>query len=255
MRSRRARYRSRRSGGGYKRLRLNRGLIFGVIGGVATVMVLLVGLFVLVTGQNAEKCKTIGLKGGIASCEVNERLSYSEIYLVVGNVANSPVPELNEKERAYIINTLYDPSNEDARLTIMSAPSASEVINRYSHITNEDIEDIDSKDGKELTDEIDRKVAYLENLLDQISEDIKSEPRGNHVDYLSAIENATSSADGKTLIIVKGSGISDSGDLDFTDDTLNRLISDDNLESIVADENFLRIANDERKNMKGISLY
>lgn len=197
--------------------------------GVAIALIaFLSALGMIVISDNSTECKKIELDGGLFGCAINEKYAYDRIIMVVGNTANVPAPTLTKLTKRYITNSLV--KNEDLELEVFSV-----------NPLREQIRINDDADATELDEGIGSMVSTTNARLQSIEKSLNVAPKGDGAVYLESLTKAINSAvserddeNEKVLIIVTGSGLSDSGALNFAsrdnllhrdvDEIINRLV-------------------------------
>ena len=91
---------------------------FWIIGIVATVgLAAILGMTTLGSLDAMQKCEEEGYGRpswslDISSCPADEDYAYDGVAMVVGNVANSPVPKVTKEANSYLRNSLAKASGE-----------------------------------------------------------------------------------------------------------------------------------------------
>ncbi len=142
--------------------------------------------------------------GGLPESNIDE---YDAACFVVGNVANSPVPNfLSEKK---IIEAVFNNTEKGEKPNICM----------YSAVENPESIEISKKFLSEKGQNQSAIKSQAEDLARGINETAKSSPTRGGADYFEAIMRAASYLEGveaeKPIIIVWGSGLSDTGVVDF----------------------------------------
>ena len=209
--------------GGFKVKKTNTGLKL-VIGAVAAVLFLLIGLGSVVVMDNNKICSKIGLSGFISdSCFGKPGQSFNKVAIVVGNTANTPEPTIRKEIQGYIASSLIQ---EESEIEVYSVtPDKKKFSIKGSIDSDSNLED---------------RVQAVSDMLDDIKEKISTAPTASGAQYLEAIIRASRSMsledNEKGVVIVIGSGLSDGGVLNFADnDILDRDI--DSLMEELTDEN------------------
>lgn len=162
-------------------------------------------------------------QANLFGCIAEEKYSYDNIIIVAGNTSNTAKPELTKLARRYITNSLLkNPSTE------IKAYSAATGANRIRFKFDKDGKSFAEAYEKTIRDK--EKMQLIRDYADAIEVKLQTAPATDGVDYLEAIEKSASHSDedGKNLIIVIGSGLSDSGKLDFANEKiLTRKCKDD----------------------------
>ncbi len=234
------------------------GYLFGGAG-----VLLAIGLIVVLMGsrvisQNNTKCKKNGrdYNATISGCEAKSEYVSKNILIVVGNTKYTPIPKISTSVKKMLRNTLFSDKEINSSITVISATSAKNILGEYENVWQKSIDEItkerDEKDEK--TTELDDRLEYIDDAIKDIEEKIKKQPIAGHVDYLSAINRGRNTIDGDVKVIVIGSGISDSGDLDLSNkDILAKL--DSNIEEVVNSPEFIQIYSGKEKNLKGAEIF
>lgn len=176
------------------------------------VSILLLGLGIYFVAKNIDNGDVCGERGideeKKGYCQVSDK-DYGQLVIVAGNTQNTPTPNLDFTDgdlRDILAGVFYSSeTNKAPDIKIISAAKG-----------NEDIAFKNNKPAKNIS-------ASNNNLMKlgrSINEAIKSEPKHNGADYFNAILEAnrylnSSNANSQKLILVIGSGYSDSGVLDF----------------------------------------
>lgn len=134
-----------------------------------------------------------------------------EIAIVLGNTQNTPAPSLSGDVSEVIISTMLAHKGEDADILIDS-------IKFISAIKQPDVIDLDgdvklsgiSHNNSNAKRDAKRNITAIEKKLNDLP------PRDNGANYLEAIMEARNNVKSGSRIIVIGSGLSDSGDLNFS---------------------------------------
>lgn len=180
-----------------------------IVVGVLVFLLLISGLGFIVYRQNEEQCQKFGLKGGLFSCKIDKKYEFASIAFVVGNTANSPAPVLTKTTKKFIQNSV---GVEDSIVDIFSAtPSHPRISYKEEKSDAGSLDDIAAMEEKANT------------RIDAISKAIQTSPTEDGAAYLesiiragrSALNKATDFEQGKAAVIVIGSGLSDSGVLNF----------------------------------------
>lgn len=181
------------------------------IGGTIAAIVAIVGaLFITGAATTNSQCRAAGFKGsaGIDSCRVDEKYTYDKIALVVGNTANSPIPKLSNELTKYLKNSLLN--NPEIKITIFSATPSRNKLHFDAVSINDD------GNTKSLLSNIDEQILH-------IADAIQTEPEENGAEYFETIRRAAGSLQergSKSIILVIGSGLSDSGPLNYAKGSL-----------------------------------
>ncbi|MBO7720516.1 OmpA family protein [Candidatus Saccharibacteria bacterium] len=186
-----------------------------VILGILVFLLLISGLGFIVYRQNEEQCQKIGLRGSLFSCKIDKKYEFASIAFVAGNTANSPVPVLTKTTKKFIQNSI---NIEDSVVDIFSATPSHPRINY--------------KEERQSTNSQDDIAAMEEKAdlrIEAVSKAIQTSPTESGAAYLeavlragrSALNKATDFENGKAAVIVIGSGLSDSGVLNFTNTEAN----------------------------------
>ena len=188
--------------------------ILAISGAIASVAIVLVLFLVIgsITANN-EECEQIYLQGtfsfgGTPPCKAKPDKKYSQISIVVGNTANMPIPKLSNELKEYIAGSIVSRSEKDvADIQILSVTPEKSVIAYDGYVPKEykNVKDF----NREITD-----------AIEDIESSLRYSPRANGADFIGSMERAAEemskcSSDEKCLIIVIGSGLSDSGKLNF----------------------------------------
>ena len=135
-----------------------------------------------------------------------------EIAIVIGNTQNTPSPQLTGELLETVENTLLQHKGDDApelvdSIKIISAIKNPEVINiSSSELKLKEIGNNNSNAKRNAQ----ANVKALEEKINTLT------PTDNGANYLEAILKARDNVEEGSKIVVIGSGLSDSGDLDFS---------------------------------------
>ncbi len=196
-------------------------IISAIVLGLAGILSILIGSALI---GKADACKTVSEQTSIDRCEN----PFQQVIFVVGNTANTPTPTLNEGN-SKIISALYDIDKKGK--TGLS----------YISVANPD----DSPQSFNINKKGSEKIS--EAVVKQISSSVADV---DGADYLEAIRNAAGHAKNKedTLIYVIGSGLSDSGLLNFANDDLLKLDTDEVKKSVLS-------AIEDKDELDGITIF
>lgn len=134
-----------------------------------------------------------------------------EIAIVIGNTQNTPAPSLSGDVAETISSTMLTHKGEDTDVLVDS-------IKFISAIKQPAVIDLDgdvklsgiSHNNSNAKRDAKRNITAIEKKLNNLP------PRNNGANYLEAIMEARSNVKSGSRIIVIGSGLSDSGDLNFS---------------------------------------
>ncbi len=186
------------------------------IGAILLVVGVVFGMTYINVNSAIAKCETahyakpeFGLSVG--SCPADEDYASDSVALVVGNTANSPVPTLTEEADKYLRNSLAK-TEGDLSLNIYSATPSGERIK---------LSDLKVKKSGNVG-------SFIKNstkTLDAVNSAIKKPAAEKGADYFNNIVAAgravtTSPSSKKPLVLVIGSGLSDTQPLNFANGDL-----------------------------------
>lgn len=135
-----------------------------------------------------------------------------EVALVIGNTQNTPAPSISEDISEIIRGTMLQHKGDDAyeladSIKIISATKEPEVIDL----------DVTSMKLREIGNNNSNAKRSAEINIKALSEKIESSvPKDNGANYLEAILKARDNVKEGSRILVIGSGLSDSGELNFS---------------------------------------
>lgn len=150
--------------------------------------------------QRNEECKTLEIGGGWHIFRTTCDRSFNKIIFVVGDTANTPHPSVDYEN---FIRYAYDKDSSNSGIYTISVASPSRKPKRISFESN-------NIDG------------IIEKTKEQVGDMVANR---DGADYLEAISTAADSIsdNDRALIYVIGSGLSDSGLLNFADDELLKI--------------------------------
>jgi hypothetical protein len=131
--------------------------------------------------------------------------TYTSAVIIVGNTANQPQPALSDNVVGYLTQALFD----GASLTIISAAGTSKHEEISCEMPNAEIK----PGGNERTN-----MSALSKYVTAIEKAIATDPGKDHLDFFGAVKTAIGSlraASGNKLLVIIGSGLSDSGLISF----------------------------------------
>ena len=174
----------------------------------------------------ATTCEKVSENTGISVSRCEEDEKFSQIIFVLGDTANTPKPQIDD-EYIEIITTMYDLNGKNG-LSYLSVSKPDDVPRPFEI-------------KKQRTDKIKKKIS------EQIE---SSRATVDGADYLEAIRNAAGYAKDKenTLIYVIGSGLSDSGLLNFAED---KLLTDYDIDEI---QNYIASKVKDREELSGLTI-
>ena len=217
----------------YSKVKVTLGIVAGALGFAG----LAVGLGAMASSDNADYCEKIGLKSGfIEGCKVDKELVYDKIVILAGNTANSPSPMLSDKHKEILHNSLY--SDGDMKIELYSAASKTSRIKFQSKIK------IGESDSPKTLAE---KYSKIEAEIDQA---LSSSPKVKGANYYDSIIKLGKGLSGdykrgdRVLLIVMGSGLSDSGTIDFSAEENSEILKKDT-DAIVSAVNEANKINEE----------
>lgn len=212
------------------------------IGAILLVAGVLFGMTYINVNSAIAKCGAAGYgepewSWRVTSCPADEDYASDSVALVVGNTANSPAPKLTDEADKYLRNSLAK-TDGDLQFYLYSAtPSGSRI----------QLDDLKVKKAGNVNS----FVANSTQTIDKIDKAIDRAPSENGADYFNNIVAAgravtTSPSTKAPLVLVIGSGLSDSQPLNFANgdllhadpaDVLNQLkakgtIAQDDLEGV-----------------------
>lgn len=186
---------------------------FWIIGIVATVgLAAILGMTTLGSLDAMQKCEEEGYGRpswslDISSCPADEDYAYDGVAMVVGNVANSPVPKVTKEANSYLRNSLAKASGE-LEVDIFSATPGGRTM--------------EAEGGKaRRAGNVSAFIRNANRQLSTIDEVVVKPSTEPHVDYFNNILTAARSVKSSPkvdngLVLVVGSGLSDSQPLNFT---------------------------------------
>lgn len=192
---------------GFKAKKTNTGLKL-VLGAIAAVLTLIIGLGSVVVMDNNKICSEIGLSGFVFdACYGKSGQSFDKVAIVVGNTANTPEPTIRKEIQGYIAASLI---KEESSIEVYSVtPDKKKFFIKNNIDTDGNLED---------------RVHAVREMLDDISKKIATEPTVSGAQYLETIiraaRNMALTGKEKGVVIVIGSGLSDGGILNFADNDL-----------------------------------
>lgn len=181
-------------------------------GGALLAIAVIIGGMVFFNGTAAmKKCETAGYgmperAFSIKACPADEDYSHDSLAFVIGNTANNPKPTLTDETEKYLLNSLAN-TNGDLTAEMYSAvPGGIEI-------------PIDTKKVRKASN----VTSFIRNSykkVDAINEGMQQAPTDNGADYFNNILAAgqalkTNDESEAPLLIVIGSGLSDSQPLNF----------------------------------------
>ncbi len=216
---------------------LNKGLIFGCIGGAVALFGIITLLVVTGRSGSDEKCRSIGLSGGDFfgnSCEVDKNYASENIIIIAGNTKNSPVPTLSAEGQKIISNSILN----GATIEIYSAAPTLDSLARIQVTPGE-------------ARNVDEATSLVKRRFTEINKYMSRAPKSNGVDYFGAISDAMVRLrrKGGTIMVI-GSGLSDSGILNFANEDLLSLKPEDILDELVEKNEIPNISFDKDVEIK-----
>lgn len=189
---------------------IDKSLVLKIGAGVFAIVGILGALLGTGYMSTSSQCKEAGFGGAasIDTCRTDSAYTYDKVAIVVGNTANSPKPALSDELTKYLKNSLL--TNPKMEVAIISATPS------HSVMSYEPTEVKDASNSQVLLKAINKEV-------DKVADTIQSAPKENGSEYLEAILNAVRAVQnrqGRSLILVIGSGLSDSAPLDFSNNGL-----------------------------------
>ena len=183
--------------------------ILAICGTIVAAIALVFGISSLT--KNSNPCDLYGdrdeIEGRSGWCSTYH--GYDKVAIVVGNTQNSPVPKLDEKSKEIITDAFFSANRDDdeLHLPIVSASTDNELIDLKGEV---------QAPARNIT----ATKSILKKNFSIIEEKMSAAPNKDGADYLNAILKASSLVKGgkKSAIIVIGSGYSDSGKLNFSED-------------------------------------
>ena len=166
-----------------------------IILGLGTILGILIGTSMK---EDADNCKEVSVQTGINRCDSDKK--FKQIIFVIGDTANTRKPVVDEKSIG-IISTMYDVEKYGVDgVSYISVSRPDDAPQPF---------DTNKKGAKKIKDEVMKQIKSSYSTVDG-------------ADYLEAIRNAALYAKEKndTLIYVIGSGLSDTGLLNFAEGDL-----------------------------------
>lgn len=139
-----------------------------------------------------------------------------QLAIVLGNTQNSPAPRLGTGITALLQETMLLHQGEDAQdvaaaFAFVSATANPEVVPVMT--ADDSFVNLSINDARAERD-VRKNLQVIQRRLSELA------PTNNGANYLEAVLVASQNVDPETNILVLGSGLSDSGDLDFAHDNL-----------------------------------
>lgn len=187
--------------------------LIGILG-VAVAVSAVFGMINLNVNSAISRCENAGYsapekKMSVTTCEFDEDYAHDSVALVVGNVANSPAPTVTDEVELYLQNSYTD---ESQRFFAFSATPSGMKISTNNKKTKK-------------SNNVGSFIRNSQKRLDSLNKSIKQPPIEDGVDYFNNIIAAANAA--KTspkvenpLVIVIGSGLSDTQPLNFANSDL-----------------------------------
>lgn len=189
---------------------------FMVGGVIASLVAVIVGMSALNVSSAIEACEKAGYEKpdwslNVTACPADESYSYDSVALVVGNVASSPKPELTAEMTNYLLNSYAHTEGKLKPFIYSATPGGYQL----------DFEDKKTRRSGNVNSFIRNSSTKLES----ISEAITQPPVEDNVDYFNNIVTAARAVKSSpraenSLVLVVGSGLSDSQPLNFAQSDL-----------------------------------
>lgn len=203
----------RRRGGGARARARKKAILTGGLITLAVCGVLFI-LGAIVVSKNKDDCDEISVGAGLFGCEAQKDFAFDRIYFVVGNTANTPKPRVTEKLKKIVANS-YIGGCPKIQLSSV-APDKKKIA----------YENTECKEGDVDTNKLKKRV---QNEFERLEEALDTPPESDGAEYLETIYSsankllADKESDEKVLLVVIGSGLSDSGKLNFSDSEVSLL--------------------------------
>lgn len=233
-----------RKRGGGARARAKKKAIMISSGISLAILLLLVFLGSVVILKNKSDCDEIGVGAGLFGCNAQKEYAFDRIFFVVGNTANTPKPIINtegESTLKKIISNSYIDGCPDIQLT--SVASRKKI--KYSNP--------ECKEGDNATDRVKKRVRAE---IEKLNEALETPPESDGAEYLETIYSVanrlqSSDSNQRVLLIVIGSGLSDSGRLNFPESNGELLTA--NSESVLQELEEKHAISEDR--LQGITVF
>lgn len=192
----------------HKNKNLKKNILY-VAGGILGVLLILVALTVTGRGDADRICRTLGFNGANLfgdACSVNNKYAFDNVVIVTGNTQNSPKPIVTSEIKKILVNSIM--INDGAKVSVYSVSGSNNRISS-SNLYLDEYDDINDFSTKIL------------KLVNKVSSQIATEPDSNGAAYTEGIiQGIKQLKDTGGALIIIGSGLSDSGVLNFANNNI-----------------------------------
>lgn len=172
-------------------------------------------------GINNDECNGLGRNEEKAGyCNISDN-NYDQLVIITGNTQNTPAPKIdfekNDELRLILHDVFYNTEKGNTpKISIVSAAG-----NNYS---------IDFDNSKKVANNITASKSNFNRLAKELNSAIKTPATEAGANYMGAVNEANSlisASSENPVIVIVGSGYSDSGAIDFAHDEIIENYNDD----------------------------
>lgn len=229
-----------------RRSKINTTAIFGALGGILLAILAIIGISKLIDNGANDICHGYGVDTKRGGYCLTSDYDYDQLVIVTGNTQNTPAPEIdfqNDETMATILHDVFynTESGTNPDISIVSASGDNHSIDY----------DADYRPSKN-TDASNNNLSKLAKSVNKAIKEPAIEAGADYVGGIMEAKNLISSSSEHPVILVVGSGYSDSGVLDFAHDEIIERYKDDptNITNILEQDRRV-----ESQDLKNVAVY